>query len=166
MPPSLTRVRSIGPFDGWLQRAIVEVKYHGEWARAEHLAEPLAALVNGEIAADALVPVPLHPARLKQRGFNQSLVIARYTANLLEAEVLDVLVRNRRTAPQVSLGARARRENVENAFSATPDVRLGGRSLVVIDDVITTGSTLAACADTLLHAGAGSVSVVTIAREM
>lgn len=166
MPGNLQRVRSIGPFDGWLQGAIVGVKYHGEWSRVESLAQPLANVMADLMPFDAVVPVPLHPARMRRRGYNQSQLVAQQTARLLGVAVEEPLVRLRRTAPQVGLGSVARSMNVAGAFAVRPDSLVAARRFVLIDDVITTGSTLSACAEALLLAGAASVSVATLAREM
>ena len=114
-PKNLEQVRSVGPFDGWLRSAIVQFKYHGEWARAAHLGEPLAAAVAHLPGADALIPVPLHPARLRQRGFDQSLLLAQQVSSLLRLEVMQGLVRTRRTDAQVNLGADQRKVNVAGA---------------------------------------------------
>lgn len=166
MPLALERVRSIGPFDGWLRGAIIQFKYHGEWARGEQLAAPLAALLSHDEPYDALVPVPLHPARLKHRGFNQATVVAEHAGRRLGIEVSESLIRSKRTAPQVTLGADARGMNVADAFRLRSGAPVHDRRLLLVDDVITTGSTLAACAAVLLDAGARLVGVATIAREL
>jgi competence protein ComFC len=165
-PKNLEQVRSVGPFDGWLRGAIVQFKYHGEWARAAHLSEPLAVAVAHLRHIDALVPVPLHAARLRQRGFNQSLLLAQHVGDLLGIEVKEALIRTRRTDEQVNLGSEERAINVAGAFAVQPSFPVAGHSIVLIDDVITTGSTLSACADALTSAGATSVKAASIAREM
>ncbi len=165
MPEVLSATRSVGPFDGWLKNAIVQFKYHGEWARAEPLSRPLANAIGDILPCDALVPVPLHPARFRQRGFNQSKLLAHHVGKQFDLEVREAVTRARPTAAQATLSAADRRPNVAGAFACTaPDVE--GLSFLLIDDVITTGSTLAACAEALLGAGAKSVSAATIAREM
>jgi competence protein ComFC len=165
-PENLEQVRSVGPFDGWLRSAVVELKYHGEWARAVHLSEPLAAAVTHMPQADALIPVPLHVARLRQRGFNQSLLLAQRTGSLLGIEVKDALIRTRRTDAQVNLGSEQRTINVAGAFAVQPNFSVAGLAIVLIDDVITTGSTLSACAQALINAGVTSVRAASLAREM
>ena len=159
-------MRSVGPFDGWLRGAVVQFKYHGEWSRAAHLGEPLATAVAHLHEIDVLVPVPLHSARLRQRGFNQSLLLARHAGILLGIDVVEALVRTRRTDAQVNLGSEQRLANVAGAFAVQPNTEVAGLSMVLIDDVITTGSTLSACAEALLRAGASSVKAASIAREM
>jgi competence protein ComFC len=165
-PANLEQVRSVGPFDGWLRGAVVEFKYHGEWARAAQLGTPLATTVASLQGVDALVPVPLHSSRLRQRGFNQSLLLAQYAGDLLRVEVKDALVRTRRTDAQVNLGAELRMANVAGAFAVQPNASVAGLSVVLIDDVVTTGSTLSACAEALLSVGATSVKAASLAREM
>ena len=145
---------------------MIQFKYHGEWARTEHLAEPLARVIADLQPFDVLVPVPLHPARLRHRGFNQSLLIAQRAAVHLGVEVQDDLIRTRRTDAQVTLGSDQRLANVFGAFAVRGDTELSGLSVVLIDDVITTGSTLSACAEALHKVGASRVMAATIAREM
>jgi competence protein ComFC len=165
-PNILEQVRSVGPFDGWLRGAIVHYKYHGEWARTAQLGAQLASTVAHLQGVDALIPVPLHPTRLRQRGFNQSLLLAQQAGDLLSLDVMDALIRTRRTDAQVDLGAKQRVANVAGAFAAQPNIAVAGLSIVLIDDVITTGSTLSACAAALTAAGAASVKAVSLAREM
>ena len=159
-------MRSVGPFEGWIRGAVIQFKYHGEWARTDHLGEPLARVIADLQPFDVLVPVPLHPARLRHRGFNQSLLIAQRAAVHLGVEVQDGLLRTRRTDAQVTLGSDQRFANVFGAFAVRKDTGLSGLSVVLIDDVITTGSTLSACAEALCKDGASSVKAATIAREM
>jgi ComF family protein len=163
---SLQRVRSIGPYEGWLRGAVVQCKYHGEWARTAQLGRLLATVIADLLPCDALVPVPLHPTRMRQRGFNQSLLLAQHAGQALSVPVADHLFRSRRTEAQVHLAAAERARNVHGAFSVKPGPSLDGASFILIDDVFTTGATLAACADVLLAAGARWVAAGTVAREM
>ena len=103
-PANLQQVRSVGPFDGWLRGAVVQFKYHGEWARTAHLGALLADSVAHLQQVDMLVPVPLHQTRLRQRGFNQSQLLARFAGDVLGLRVTEAaLVRTRRTDAQVLL---------------------------------------------------------------
>jgi ComF family protein len=108
--------------------------------------------------ADAVVPVPLDPARLRRRGFNQ----ARLLAEGLGPPVLDALARTRPTPPQTGLPAARRHANVRDAFAVCRPV--AGLTLVLIDDVATTGATLHACARALRAAGAREIRALTAAR--
>jgi ComF family protein len=110
--------------------------------------------------------VPLHPSRRKQRGFNQTEKLAEALARELLVSVVFALQRTRKTTPQVRLDAEERQANVLGAFALAPGSRVNGMRLLLVDDVITTGATLGACAEVLHAAGASSVSVVTVAREM
>lgn len=112
--------------------------------------------------ADAIVPVPLHPARYRSRGFNQAHELAKH----LDLPLLHALVRHRRTAVQADLAAARREANVRRAFAVTPGAVVDGLTIVLVDDVSTTGATLNACAAPLLAAGAKEVRALTAARAM
>jgi ComF family protein len=112
--------------------------------------------------ADLLVPVPLHPRRLKARGFNQSWLLARgFKGAALGREVL---TRVRYTVPQVGLKPKERRANVRAAFSVSHPEEVQGKNVLLIDDLYTTGSTVKECALALRRAGAARVEVLTVAR--
>lgn len=113
---------------------------------------------------DVVVPVPLHSSRLAHRGFNQSATLARALARRHEHIAVDALQRGVTTASQAALGRRARQENVRDAFAARANARLTGRSVLLVDDVVTTGATVRACSTALLAAGASRVDVWTFAR--
>lgn len=125
------------------------------WLRAPHCLE----LVED---ADMVAPVPLHPTRLKQRGFNQSLLLAQaYPEATLARELL---TRVRHTPPQTGLNPKERRDNVKGAFAVPRLEMAAGKKILVIDDVFTTGATVKECARVLLKAGAHQVNILTIAR--
>ncbi len=113
-------------------------------------------------AADLLAPVPLHPKRIKDRGFNQSLLLARAFPGTPVARA--ALIRTRSTPPQVGLNPKERQDNVKGAFAVTDPARVQGKGVLLIDDVYTTGSTVKECARVLLKAGARRVEVLTVAR--
>ena len=166
-PPALTLARAAGEYEGSLRDVIHAFKYEGR----RGLAAPLGRLAATEGAdvlrgAHCVVPVPLHPVRRLQRGFNQAEDLARE----LGLPVAHILWRPRLTAAQTGLGAWARRRNVRGAFAVSPIWRwrrqadLAGRVIVLVDDVRTTGATLNACAEVLLDAGVGEVRALTVAR--
>jgi ComF family protein len=159
---------SLGPFEGALRLLVHELKYRGRRRLAVRLAGLLLAesTVRRVLTAGAdLVPVPLHPRRRRERGFNQAELLALALARGSGLEVgAGLLVRRRDTSPQAGLSAASRRRNVTGAFAARHRPRLVGRTLVLVDDVITTGATAAACARVLKQAGAAEVRLVTVAR--
>ena len=142
------------------------LKYHGHLAVGRVLGSLLARRVDGIGLADGidvLVPVPLHPARLAGRGFNQSAEIAHWVGRGLRCRVDAALATRRRdTPPQVGLPRTQRRSNLDGAFLAAAAVR--GRRVAIVDDVMTTGSTASALGQALLHAGARSVSAWCVCR--
>ncbi len=145
------------------------MKYGGERARARHLGNLLVPAIGQLLAVEpeaVVVPVPLHPERERDRGFNQSLIFAKAALESIDrAPALDrdSLRRTRSTKQQVGLDVGERLQNVAGAFVADGD-RIAARPVILVDDVMTTGSTLSACADALLEAGAAGVVAVTLSR--
>jgi competence protein ComFC len=153
---------------GPLRQAIHEFKYQDLRSLAGSLGrmmgEGWAALSPHNLRIDVIVPVPLHPTRQRQRGYNQAALLARELgAHLQRPVVEEVLVRVKATAPQVQLGAQERRKNVQNAFQCK-DTSLAGKQVLLVDDVCTTGSTLESACAALREAGALSVWAYTLAR--
>jgi ComF family protein len=168
LPPPLLQLEWCAPFAGLVRRALHDLKYAGE----RRLAGPFGAAVarrwaRAGVGGDMLVPVPVHADRLRARGYDQAELIAMAAARELRRRATPALVRRRATAAQYELGRDRRAANVSGAFAvqgpAVPHVR--GRWVVLVDDVVTTGATLAACAEALIEAGAAAVSAVTVARE-
>lgn len=163
----LDDVRAVVAFEGPARSAIHALKYDGVKRLAEPLAALMASALDGEgWQIDMICAVPLHPRRLKERGYNQAALLARALAGRLSWRYEEeALVRVRETETQTHLNAQQRRDNVAGAFEAfSPSVQ--GRSVVVVDDVLTTGATLAACATALRAAGAGRVYGVTLASAV
>jgi ComF family protein len=158
----IDRSRAIGLYDGALRSIVHALKYEGR----RSLAKPLGALMRARCAdvlsgADVAVPVPLHPSRRRERGFNQAEDLAHHVGLPLAA----ALRRVRRTPPQADLPAARRHGNVKSAFAPAKDCRLiSGLVVVLIDDVSTTGATLDACARVLKERGAREVRALTAAR--
>ena len=142
------------------------LKYHNIRAAAPHIGRLLSDYIEANpIPADVLVPVPLHRRRERERGYNQSELVARELGKLVGVPVdSKVLRRTKNTSPQVSMEAREdRSRNIEDAFECVSD--LSGKRVLLIDDVATTGATLSACASALKLCGASSVWGLTVARQ-
>ncbi|MCL6451424.1 MAG: ComF family protein [Acetobacteraceae bacterium] len=161
----LGRVRAVGVYTGALRAAIHMLKYGGRLELAPMLGRLLARMVGACLPeAQALVPVPLHPGRLRQRGYNQAELLAREAARLLGLWAGPTgLVRLRPTRPQAGLDAGERALNLAGAFGVGRAGELVGRRVVLVDDVMTTGATLEECAACLLRAGAAQVDAAVLA---
>lgn len=167
-PPPFDRARAVLSYDDASRGLILGFKHadrtHGAPAFARWMARAGAELL---LTADVVAPVPLHWSRLLMRRYNQAALLANgVAASAGKRSVPDLLVRRRRTPPQGKLSRAERLRNVAGAFAVRPsrlaDVR--GRRIVLVDDVLTTGATVGACAAVLRRAGAASVDVVALAR--
>jgi ComF family protein len=170
-PVGLNRLISFSSFEEPMRSCIHALKYDGNL----RLAEPLGALLGQTfgrygLQADAIIPVPLHKDRQQQRGYNHAQLLAEVCSALVRVPFHEhMLVRHRATLPQVGLSARDRYLNIAGAFLCTPAYATGaltGRSIVIIDDVSTTGATLKECAAPLFAAGAKEVRGLVLARLM
>jgi ComF family protein len=155
-------------YEGPLRRALAGLKYGG----AAKVAATLAGHASGrleqlrEIAGGAaLVPVPVHGERLRQRGYNQAALLATALGKQCRMRVADVLVRERATTQQHRLDRAARLRNLRNAFALRPGAR-PPQVVIVVDDILTTSATLEACAGVLRAAGASRVLGFALAREV
>ena len=158
---------ALGAYAGPLRACVVALKYHGRHKTAERLA--IRILANERCrdlleTADVLMGVPLHPDRLRDRGFNQAELLAVALARDRPIPVSRELVRTRNTQSQTDLSASERRRNVLNAFAVKSDRSIMSATVVLVDDVTTTGATLRECALTLLAAGAREVRSIAVAR--
>jgi len=163
--PPIDGIRSAAYFEGVLREAIHRFKYRGQWVLARPLGQLMVERWTAcQLPTDVLIPVPLHPTRLAERGYNQATLLARELGAVVGLPIeTGSLVRIRATLPQVTLDAPARQENVRGAFQCLDD-RIAGRQVVLIDDLCTTGATVSACSIALQEAGAGSVWAYTLAR--
>jgi ComF family protein len=162
-PPPVARIHAALKHDGVARQLVLGLKYRG----AKHLVEPIADLIAPLVpgGVDVLVPVPLHEGRLRQRGFNQSDLLAAALGSRTHRPVLtSALARVRETPSQTGLSPAERINNVRGAFAA-PE-RMDGQHALLVDDVCTTGATLYACARTLRRAGALSVQAIVATRAV
>jgi competence protein ComFC len=160
-------IRSPFRFDGVIRQAIYQLKYNNIRILAAPLARQLSDyIIQNTIPGETLVPVPLHHKRLRERGYNQSALIARQISKLLDMPVInDCLIRQRYTPSQATSTSIAQRQsNVSHAFSIRHD-GLSDKKVILIDDVATSGATLNACAAALKAAGVASVWGLVLARE-
>ncbi len=169
--------RNYGPYVGNLRALILQLKFQHRERLAKKLGELLASVwlssaALRQVDMPVVVPVPLHRSRERERGFNQAELLAQELSCRLRKEwrgqgprvEAQSLYRTRATAPQTGLSLPARRENVRGVFSVASTEPIRGRAVVLVDDVMTTGATLSACATALKRAGALRVIALTLAR--
>ncbi|CAB5079468.1 Competence protein F homolog, phosphoribosyltransferase domain; protein YhgH required for utilization of DNA as sole source of carbon and energy [Olavius algarvensis associated proteobacterium Delta 3] len=168
------KARAWGAYEGALLRVVYSFKYHHK----TFLARPLGSLMYAVLQRhwrsneiDLVIPVPLHPKKLRQRGFNQSCLLIRHWPHNADWAAVtepstDWLVRTRWTRSQTGLRRKERRANICGAFSLQGRPPLASKNVLLIDDVYTTGATVAECARVLLDGGARRVDVLTLARAM
>jgi ComF family protein len=161
-------IRAAFAYRGPLPGLVHALKYR----RHRSIAKPLASWMAGALArfpelagADAVTAVPLHPARLAERGFNQAALLADGLVSAYGRPLLETLERTANTRPQWRLGREQRAKNLRLAFRPKTDGRIAGKSFLLIDDVCTTGETLDNCAAALRAAGAVKVTAFVLARD-
>jgi competence protein ComFC len=167
--PAFSVHRSCGTYGGTLKDVILLFKYRKFAPLSRPLAEYAVACLGEDSGlwkgADFLVPVPLHSARRRERGFNQSRLLARDLAGLRGMRVLEgCLVKTRNVPPQAGLHAAERENNVKDAYAVRRPRKVADRTLVLVDDVATTGATMRECSRVLIAAGAKDVRALTLAR--
>ena len=165
--PAIDGIRSPFVFEGVIRRAVHELKYRNIRALAVPMAELLHEyILENPMQGEVLVPVPLHRKRLRERGYNQSGLLAKQLSKLTGIPVIgDCLVRQQHTPPQArTANIDERRQNVIDAFSCA-NGKLQGKKVILIDDVTTSGTTLNACAETLKKSGVASVWGLVMAIE-
>jgi competence protein ComFC len=159
--PLFTKVLAYGIYEGALAEAIHQFKFYG----LKRLAKPLGSfLLNLDIPeTDGIIAVPLSKRGLKDRGFNQSLLLARTISKATKTPMrMDVLFKKKETPPQIGLSSKERLSNLKDSFEIRENVK--NLRLLLVDDVITTGATVTECAKELLRAGAKEVTVIALAR--
>ena len=169
IPAPLLQLEWCAPFRGVVRDALHRLKYGAE----QRLAEPMGSAIARRwsrvgVGADLVTHVPVHAERARMRGYDQAELIARSAARHLGLPVAPLLTRRRATIAQFDLDRADRATNVHGAFAlrdASMTAAVAGHWVLLIDDVTTTGATLAACADALEAAGAMAVSAITVARE-
>jgi len=173
--PPFVKAVAYGSYEGGLRDLIHMLKYQQVRPASNVLGRMLAEAVAGlePSLGDAhllVVPVPLHTSKFRQRGFNQSELIARMALKLSPSRdrysLCDVLERTRQTLSQIGLTRHQRRENLRGAFRVKSPEKISGREILLVDDVFTTGTTVSECARILRRAGAARVWVATVARTL
>ncbi|MDT8443776.1 MAG: ComF family protein [Desulfuromonadales bacterium] len=164
-PPSFSIVHAAGLYQGSLKEAVHKLKYRNQLPLAKPLGQLLGKCVAAaaSIAPDLIIPVPLHPSRLRQRGYNQALEVARPIAQQLTVPLVTTLLqRSRNTPQQQGLSAIERRSNLRNAFTLSAEAQ--ALKILLVDDVMTTGETVRECSRMLLSGGAKEVQVAVVGR--
>lgn len=162
-PPHYDCTQSAFRYDFPLDRLVQSLKYGHRLALADYLGRQMASRA-AHIEADLIIPMPLHPGRLRERGFNQALELARPVSRALHRPIDTSCQRVRHTTAQAALPWRERVKNIRGAFHCTSD--FSGKRLLLVDDVMTTGATIDECARTLKLHGAKQVSVLVVARAL
>ena len=168
IPAPLLQLEWCAPFTGTTRRALHALKYAGERRIAPFVGAAVARRwARAGDGGDVLVPVPASPDRVRDRGYDQAALIATVAGWRLGLPVLHALERTRATTAQFDLDRRERASNLDRAFRVPEHTHaeVVGRWIVLVDDVVTTGATLASCAEALLDRGAAAVSAIAGARE-
>ena len=164
-PPLFTRTTAVFGYAFPLDKLIQGMKYGEQLALAHAFAKKLVQRIDKSNLPDYVIAMPLHPAKLRERGFNQSLLLAATVARELKLELLpDACQRVRDTPPQSALPWKERKKNVRNAFCC--DMDLTGKRIVLLDDVLTTGASLNALAEAVSKKGAIQISAWVVARTL
>lgn len=166
--PPFTVARSLARYEKTLFDAIHRFKYNEKIEIGEILGKMMTHYDYDSLNItdySLLMPVPLHILRLKKRGFNQALILAKHLARKFSLPVdFTTLIRYVDTKPQVNLGKAERRKNIKGAFKVSQGETIRGKKILLVDDVYTTGSTVKECSRVLIEQGAKEVSVLTLAR--
>jgi ComF family protein len=165
-PPSFNTARSVFQYQGSVRTLIHRIKYNDDGYALRALSSlAMEYMLPDHLKPDMVIPVPLHSKRLRKRGFNQSLRLARTIFPHIPLG-MDLLIRTFNTKPQTELSMKERPGNVRNAFEVASHLPEGVKTILLLDDVYTTGATVRACAKTLKKAGAKEIHVFTVARTV
>ncbi|MCC6139272.1 MAG: ComF family protein [Nitrospira sp.] len=166
-PPAYVKAWTLYPYLPPLQDAICLFKYRGKVSLSKPLGRLLLKALPPSLDADLIIPVPLHPARLREREFNQSLLLADQVATHRHLPIsFTNLVRTAPSEPQSTLSRKERLKNLRRAFTVRQPQLIAQKRILLIDDVLTTGTTVNECAKVLKKAGAEAVFVLTLARTI
>lgn len=164
-PPKFARTTAAFGYAFPLDKLVQAMKYGGQLALAHAFAHKLAERIDRGNLPDCVIPMPLHPAKLRERGYNQSLLLARPIARRFGLELLPhACERVRDTPPQSGLPWKKRRKNMRNAFRCEMD--LSGKRVALVDDVLTTGASLNALAEAVGQCGAAGIEAWVVARTL
>ena len=165
-----TRARALGFYEGSLQEAIHRWKYEGKTYLNPFFGKWMTGGLSRHWDADLfdlLIPVPLHKQRLRERGFNQALLLVKELSHRTGIPYLKrVLQKRRPTIPQANLSGKEREKEVKGAFLVVGREKVEGKSILLVDDVYTTGATVRECSKVLMAAGAERVDVLTLAHAI
>lgn len=165
-PPNYHRARSLFSYDENSKRIITRLKYYDKTHIAKHVSQWLYNRQQDFICeSELIIPVPLHKKRLNSRKFNQSTLIAKHLSKKTNIPfIADALIRTKNSTPQTNLTFKQRTKNLNNCFIQNPKRNIQNKRVLLVDDVITTGTTVYQCTKTLLKAGAKEVNVLTVAK--
>jgi competence protein ComFC len=168
---NLERTYSLLPYRSAIKCCLRDLKYGANRRTLELISELVSAFPGSvkiaEEKPDIIIPVPLHPSRLHTRGYNQSELISRVLCRYLSVPVNPrILIKIRNTRPQTGLERARRTANLKGSFRVVDRPALIGKTVLLVDDIMTTGTTLDECADELLHSGARSITGFTVAKTM
>jgi ComF family protein len=165
-----TMARALGTYEGSLREAIHRWKYEGKTHLTSFFAEWMAEGLNRHWKAgsfDLLIPVPLHPHRLRERGFNQAFLLVKELSRCSGIPYQKMILQKKKpTLPQVTLSGKERERGVKGAFHVIGKEALRGKSILLVDDVYTTGATANECSKALMRGGVGRVDVLTLAHAI
>lgn len=158
--------RSAGPYEDDLKKAVQRLKFFGKRELAVHFSDVIFQGISGNRlfrGVEMIIPVPLSPKRLKTRGFNQSELLAFGLAKHMSVSVIQAVIKVRETKPQTALSRSERASNLSGAFSLTDSNIIRAKTVLLVDDIITTGNTLNTVSEVLIKGGAGEVLCATVA---